>query len=171
MHMRILLRRLSRSWTVLLPNDTYRKPITSITVSITLVHRSRIYYTQKMEAIRSSETSLTKYLHGATSQKTPFFKYCINCINLYCFHFTTCFGHLWPSSGELFYIHTLVLLLLFQWPMQGKQLPTSRYPFMRYGLTPCRRTFFLPRSQMGMIRLISKNTFFRFLHVVLLLKL
>jgi hypothetical protein len=38
-----------------------------------LVHRSLIFSTLKMKAIRSSET-LTKYLHGATSQKTAFFK-------------------------------------------------------------------------------------------------
>jgi hypothetical protein len=36
---------------------------------------------------------------------------CINWINLYCFYFTACFGHLWPSSGKSFYITTTFFLL------------------------------------------------------------
>jgi hypothetical protein len=54
----------------ILLTDVSEERIASI---FTLVPRSWISYTLKMEAIRSSETSVKKYLHGATSQKTAFF--------------------------------------------------------------------------------------------------
>jgi hypothetical protein len=54
-------------------HDLLRQNPTSLFILSGWSSISMAYSTLKMEAICSSETWLTQYLHGATSQKTAFF--------------------------------------------------------------------------------------------------